>query len=111
MNQSLAGNFEQLKERIIGVEVFGRSPTYIATGPGWVTGQSYAIVAFVQNPDHSGQVLLLAGEDGERTEAAVQLVTDLPRFSAALQALPIVLKETEYTSNLLSGCSLGSHAE
>lgn len=28
MNQSLAGRFEQLKERIIGVEVFGRSPTY-----------------------------------------------------------------------------------
>lgn len=58
---------------------------YVPTAPGWATGQSYAIIAFVQNPDQAGQVLLLAGADGEGTEAAGELVTNLPRLSAALQ--------------------------
>ena len=58
--------------------------TYVPTAAGWATGRSYAIVAFVQNPDQNGPVLLLAGADGEGTEAAGKLVTDLPRLSTAL---------------------------
>jgi len=58
--------------------------TYVPTAPGWATGQSYAIVASLQNPDFSGRVLLLAGANGEGTEAAGKLVTDPPRFSQAL---------------------------
>ncbi len=58
--------------------------TYIPTAAGWATGRSYAIVAFVQNPDQNGQVLLLGGANGEGTEAAGSLVTDLPRLSTAL---------------------------
>lgn len=48
------------------------------------TGQSYAIVAFLQNPSQAGQVLLLAGETAEGTEAAGKLVTDLPRITGVL---------------------------
>jgi hypothetical protein len=46
---------------------------------------SYAIVAFVQNRDQDGQVLILAGATGPGTEAAAKFVTDLPRLSATLQ--------------------------
>jgi hypothetical protein len=44
------------------------------------------------NPDQNGQVLLLAGENGEGTEVAGKLVTDLPRFATTLKdvALPLL---------------------
>jgi hypothetical protein len=48
-------------------------------------GESYAIVAFVQNPDQAGQVLILAGATGQGTDVAGKFVTDLPRLSQALQ--------------------------
>ncbi len=60
-------------------------PSYIPTAPGWATGQSFALIAFVKNPDQNGHVLLLAGENREGTEAAGRLVTDLARLSDALQ--------------------------
>jgi hypothetical protein len=60
------------------------SQTYVPTALGWATGQSYAIVAFIQNADQNGHVLLLAGANGEGTEAAGKLVTDVPRFAAVL---------------------------
>jgi hypothetical protein len=60
-------------------------PAYVPTALGWATGQSYAIIAFVQNLDQNGQVLLLAGASGEGTEAAGKLVTDTPRLAATLQ--------------------------
>ncbi len=56
-------------------------PAYYPTAQGWATGQSFGIVALVQNPDQEGHVLLLAGASGEGTEAAGKLVTDLPRLS------------------------------
>ena len=62
----------------------GELAAYVPTAAGWATGASYAIVAFIQNPDQDGQVLLLAGANAEGTEAAGKLVTDLPRLSAAL---------------------------
>jgi len=58
---------------------------YRPTAMGGGTGQSFAIVALVQNLDQNGQVLLLAGADAEGTEAAAKFVTDLPRFSRALR--------------------------
>jgi hypothetical protein len=57
---------------------------YLPTALGGGTGESYAIVALVQNLDQNGQVLLLAGADAEGTEAAGRFVTDLPRFTRAL---------------------------
>ncbi len=58
---------------------------YVPTAQGWATGKSFAVIAFVQNPDQNGQVLLLAGANGEGTEAAGKLATDLPRLSAVLK--------------------------
>jgi hypothetical protein len=59
--------------------------TYVPTARVRATGQSYAIVAFIQNLDQSGQVLLLAGASGEGTEAAGRFASDLPRLSNALK--------------------------
>jgi hypothetical protein len=61
-------------------------PAYYPTAQGWATGQSFGIVALVQNPDQEGHVLLLAGASGEGTEAAGKLVTDLPRLSQILKS-------------------------
>ena len=63
----------------------GEPPSYIETAPGWATGQSYAIVAFLKNLDQSGQVLFLAGQTAEGTEAAGKLVSDLPRLETTLK--------------------------
>lgn len=57
--------------------------------PTGTTGETFAIVAFVQNPDRDGQVLLLAGSSGLGTDVAGRLVTDLPRLSSALQSCGI----------------------
>lgn len=59
---------------------------YVPTALGWATGESYAIVAFVKNPDTHGQVLILAGANGEGTQAAGEFVTDLPRLGNTLAA-------------------------
>lgn len=63
----------------------GEPARYVPTAAGWATGQSYALIAFLQNPDQNGQVVLLAGANGEGTEAAGRLATDTPRFIAALR--------------------------
>jgi hypothetical protein len=62
----------------------GERTTYSPTARGFATGESFAIVALVQNPNQSGQILLLAGADGEGTEAAGHLVTDLPHLRRAM---------------------------
>jgi hypothetical protein len=63
----------------------GESSNYVPTAKGWATGQSFATISFVQNPGKDGQVLILAGANGEGTAAAGELVTNGPRLSAALQ--------------------------
>ncbi len=60
-------------------------PQYVPTAMGGGTGKSFAIVAFLQNLDQNGQVLLLAGANAEGTEAAGNFATDIPRLSAALR--------------------------
>lgn len=89
-------NFRFVNDKASGQEVirnFNPGPNeraeYIPTALGWATRQSYAIVAFVRNPDQNGQVLLLAGANAEGTEAAGKLVTDVPRLSAALKTCGI----------------------
>ena len=67
----------------------GEQAKYVPTAQGWTTGQSYAIIAFIQNLDQQGQVLLLAGLSGEGTEAAGRFVTDAVRLSDALHACGI----------------------
>jgi hypothetical protein len=60
-------------------------PLYIPTAPGWATGQSFAILGLIRNPDQDGQVLLIAGANGEGTAAAGRLATDLPRLASTLE--------------------------
>jgi hypothetical protein len=60
-------------------------PTYVPTALGWATGQSFAIIALVQNPDQNGSVLLLAGANAEGTEAAGRLATDPSRLAPMLK--------------------------
>ena len=60
-------------------------PVYIPTANGYATGDSYAIIALVKNPDQSGQVLLLAGANSEGTAAAGRVATDLTRLSSELR--------------------------
>jgi hypothetical protein len=67
----------------------GERAIYSPTARGFGTGESFAIIALVQDPNQSGQVLLLAGADGEGTEAAGHLVTDLPRLQRALSVCHI----------------------
>jgi len=64
-------------------------PAYIPTAAGWATGQSYAVIALVQNLDQNGQVLLLAGANAEGTEAAGRLVNDQPRLASTLHGCGI----------------------
>jgi hypothetical protein len=59
----------------------GEAAQYVPTAEGWGTGQAYAIVALVGNPDQKGQVLLLAGSNAEATEAAGKLAVDLDALS------------------------------
>jgi flagellar basal body-associated protein FliL len=63
----------------------GEQPFYVPTAKGGATGQTFAIIALIQNPNQNGQVLLLAGADGEGTAAAGKFVTDLPRLTTSLE--------------------------
>ena len=67
----------------------GESSSYVPTAKGWATGQSFATISFLQNPGKDGQVLILAGANGEGTAAAGELVTNGPRLSSALQGCGI----------------------
>jgi hypothetical protein len=77
------------------------------------TGESYAIIAFVQNPGQDGQVLILAGATGEGTDIAGRLVTDPPRLSEALQKCetpssgPLKHFELLLSVNVIAGSSRG----
>lgn len=59
--------------------------SYIPNAGGLATGQSFATIAFIPNPERTGKVLLLAGTTAEGTEAAAQFATDLQRLTVALQ--------------------------
>jgi hypothetical protein len=63
--------------------------TYVPTARGGATGDSFALVSFVSNPDQSGQVLLLSGLNREGTQAVGNLVTDPVRLAAAIRTCGI----------------------
>jgi hypothetical protein len=79
----------------------GELPLYVETAPGWATGQSYAIVAFLKNLDQSGQVLLLAGQTAEGTEAAGKLVSDLSLLDTTLKKCGIRPSGSQHFEMLL----------
>lgn len=64
----------------------GEKSEYVPTAGGFDTGKSYATISIFQMPGHDGRVLLIAGANGEGTEAAGALVTDPSRWESALQA-------------------------
>lgn len=63
----------------------GEQLEYVPSGGGGATGQTFAIVALVRNPDQNGQILLLAGANAEGTQSTGKLVTDLSRLSLELR--------------------------
>jgi hypothetical protein len=63
----------------------GEKPQYMPSALGFATGQSLAIVAYLRNPDHRGHVLVVAGLNGEGTEAAGQFAVDPRRMKEALR--------------------------
>jgi hypothetical protein len=63
----------------------GEKSQYVPSALGFATGQSLAIIAYLRNPDHRGHVLVLAGLNGEGTEAAGQFAVDPRRMQEALR--------------------------
>jgi hypothetical protein len=63
----------------------GELKFYVPTAKGLATGESYAIISFVGNPDHAGQVLILAGANAEGTRATGELITNLHAMPTALK--------------------------
>lgn len=55
----------------------GETSVYAPTIPGWGTGQAFAIIGLLANPNQTGHVLILAGSNSVATEAAYRLVTDV----------------------------------
>jgi hypothetical protein len=62
----------------------GESAKYIATAKGYETGESFATISFLANPNQGGQLLLLGGVNAEGTKAAGELVTNTQALSTAL---------------------------
>jgi hypothetical protein len=63
----------------------GEPSSYVPTAKGLATGQSFAIISFIRNPNQAGQILLLAGANAEGTKAAGELITNPQSLSVALQ--------------------------
>ncbi len=64
----------------------GELARYVPTAGGWDTGDAFAIVALVGNPNQAGKVLLIAGTNAEGTEAAGQFVTNATEVARTLRA-------------------------
>jgi hypothetical protein len=62
----------------------GEPSKYVPTAMGFATGQSFAVASYLQNPDHLGHVLLIAGADAEGTEAVADLMTDSAELRAVM---------------------------
>ncbi len=63
----------------------GESAVYQGTARTPASGVGYATISLVPNLSHHGFVLLIAGTNMEGTEAAGELVTDLPRLAGVLR--------------------------
>ena len=46
----------------------GESALYTPTAGGWNSGDAFAVIALVENPNHAGKVLLVAGMSAAATE-------------------------------------------
>lgn len=64
----------------------GEASVFVPTAEGWGTGQAYAIIALVGNPDQKGRVLLIAGTSAEATAASGNVVTSLDLLPGILKS-------------------------
>jgi hypothetical protein len=64
----------------------GESEFYTPSAKGFGTGQAFALVSFISNPNQSGYALLLAGSSAEATDAASKFVLNAGMVSAQLKA-------------------------
>jgi hypothetical protein len=62
----------------------GEPPVYMPTAGSYATGESYAVLAFLPNPNQSGHILLIAGTTSEGTQIAGQFVTNVDSFGKVL---------------------------
>lgn len=58
---------------------------YVPTAGGFGTGESFATISLLRNPGHSGHILIIAGTNGEGTDAAGTLITDPARWTWLLK--------------------------
>jgi hypothetical protein len=65
--------------------VKGEKNEYVPTAGGYDTGQSFATVSVFKNPEHAGHVLIIAGTNGEGTQAAGDIVTNPVRWEEVLR--------------------------
>lgn len=63
----------------------GELRQYVPTAKGFATGQSFATVSFIRNPNHVGNILILAGADAEGTRAAGEFITTPASLNSTLQ--------------------------
>ena len=64
----------------------GESSTYVGTAHTPEPGIAYATISLVPNLSGDGFVMIIAGTNMEGTEAAGELVTDLPRLASVLRS-------------------------
>jgi hypothetical protein len=69
----------------------GEQTRYIPTAKGFGTGESFATISFLSNPNQSGRVLILEGTTAEGTKAAGDLAMNMPLFSSILRGCNGVL--------------------
>jgi hypothetical protein len=63
----------------------GEPDKYVPTAKGFATGHSFATISLVRNPNHYGQVIILAGANAEATKAAGELALNTPEIGSSLQ--------------------------
>jgi hypothetical protein len=64
----------------------GEQPTYSGTmDPNALVG--YSVVAYLPNPSHTGNVIVLAGSDSDATDAAAEFLTSEEKMEAFRNAL------------------------
>jgi hypothetical protein len=71
----------------------------------------YSVVAYLPNPSHNGNVIILAGTDSDATSAAAEFLTSedqLARFRKTLNAEHFPYFEVLLKTSRLSGTSLSS---
>jgi len=79
----------------------GEQTNYIPTAKGFGTGESFAIISFLSNPNQSGRVLILEGSTSEGTKAAGDFAMNTPLFSFILKGCNGVLPSEESFQVLL----------